>query len=73
MTLEHRIALVVQQWLAANNEQAMWLRGAKGREWNAAYESCLDAVHRKLMREIDWREWVAIQQQVVDAVRALLK
>lgn len=73
MTLSDRVQLIVQQWLAANNEAAMWLRGAKGREWNREYERCLDAVHRSLMREIDWREWLTMQAEVVECVRSLLR
>lgn len=73
MTLADRIQLIVQQHLSANNEDAMWLRGAKGREWREAFERCLDAVHRSMMREVSWRQWVEMQQQVQDIVKRLLE
>lgn len=73
MTLADRVQLIVQQHLAANNEDAMWLRGPKGRDWNGAYERVLDAVHRTLIREIDWREWVGMQSQVLGIVKGLFE
>lgn len=73
MTLHDRIQLILQQWLAANNEDAMWLRGVHGRERQAAYERALDATARTLIREVDWREWLAMQSEVREIVKELLK
>jgi hypothetical protein len=72
MTLAARIQLIVQQHLAAHDEDAMWLRGAKGREWNAAYERCLDAVSRTMVRETEWRDWLDMRLKVADVVKSLL-
>jgi hypothetical protein len=72
MTLHDRIQLILQQWLAANNEDAMWLRGAHGRERQAAYERALEATARTLIREVDWRDWLTMQSQVRDIVREML-
>lgn len=69
MNLADRIQLILQQWLAANNEDAMWLRGPHCRERQAAYERALNEVHRRLIHGLEWREWVAMQDDVVRIVR----
>lgn len=71
MTLHDRVQLILQQWLSAHNEDAAWLRGTHCGERQAAYERALDAVHRKLIRECEWREWVAMQAEVVEIIQEL--
>lgn len=73
MILADRVRLIVDEWLRANNEAAMWLRGAKGREWSREYERLIDAVAHRMIRETDWRDWLDMRLKVVDVVKRILE
>lgn len=70
--LNTTVRRLCQEHLAANDEDANWLRGSKERiEWNRALYRMQDRVARQVVRMVEWREWITVQQDVLTEVRRI--
>lgn len=67
------VRCVVQEWIAARDEDAMWLRQRpKDREWHEAYMRLLEWTIHKTARRMGWREFCERRGEVIEAVREIV-
>lgn len=66
------IAMLLQEFLAAREEDRARLTAPKCSGWTDAYLRALAYVCGKMQKRVDWREWIELRPQVIEIVKELI-